>query len=99
MTFDPADDDFPVWSPSGESVVFGSKRDGFVNLYWKRSDGSGETQRLPESPNWQIPQSWRPDGRHLATFEGTAKDGANLRILKLRGDDLTGWTAGDLSLV
>ncbi|MCH8217121.1 MAG: serine/threonine-protein kinase, partial [Planctomycetes bacterium] len=69
LTFDPASDTFPAWSPSGESIVYRSNRDGNPNLYWKRSDGSGEAQRLTDSPNPQTPWSWHPEGRHLAIFE------------------------------
>ena len=36
LTFDPGDDIFPLWSPDGTSIVFGSVRNTDVmNLYRK----------------------------------------------------------------
>ncbi|MCH7489630.1 MAG: FAD-dependent oxidoreductase, partial [Gemmatimonadetes bacterium] len=51
------------------SIVFSSDRDGIGALYWKRTDGSGEAQRLTDSENPQVPWSWHPDGRDLAIIE------------------------------
>ena len=97
LTFDPATDMMPVWSPSGESIVFGSVRDRNWNLYWKRASGSGEAQRLTDSRNHETPQSWHPDGRHLAIREGMLAGSWNARILELEGDDRSGWTAVEAS--
>jgi serine/threonine-protein kinase len=93
LTFDASADFFPIWSPSGESIVFTSERDDVFNLYWKRSDGGDEAQRLTESPNAQMPFSWHPGGDRLAIYEGTAEGGINLRIVTLEGDERAGWTA------
>ncbi|MSP26826.1 MAG: tolB protein precursor protein [Myxococcales bacterium] len=42
-------DEAPVWSPSGNYLVFASNRDGDVELYRMRADGTGVT-RLTQSP-------------------------------------------------
>ena len=42
LTFDPANDDFPLWTPDSAHVVFQSSRDG-GGLFWKAADGSGPT--------------------------------------------------------
>ena len=96
LTFDPADDRHPVWSPSGESVLFASKRGGAeYNLYWKRADGSGSVGRLTESRNEQWPWSWHPGGQFVAISENTPETQWDLRILGLKGNDRSGWKAGD----
>src|SRR5690606_1457117 len=42
VTSEPSDDYSPVWSPGGDRVVFTSVRDGSIDLYERRLDGSGE---------------------------------------------------------
>ena len=93
LTKDTADDSRPIWSPTGQSIVFQSSRDGIHNLYWKRVNGSNEVQRLIQSPNIQFPWSWHPDGDYLAIMEILPKIGTSLRIVHLDGDDASGWTA------
>ena len=77
LTFDPADDRFPVWTPDGERVAFGSP------LSWKAADGTGEVEPLAESPN-QFPQAFSPDGTALVFEETTA--GFDLGVLTLEGE-------------
>ena len=44
-------------------------------MYWTRSDGAGDPQRLLESPNIVAPWSFSPDGRQLAYFERIPRSG------------------------
>jgi serine/threonine-protein kinase len=68
-----------LWTPDGKHLVFGSRATGVAALWWIRSDGSGEPQKLLERKNTGVglrPQSFTPDGRILAyddnTHTGTA---------------------------
>jgi len=65
LTFDEGYDGDQVWSPDGEYIVFSSDRDGGSNLYRKRADGSGETERLTESTTSLWASSWSSDGKLL----------------------------------
>ena len=63
----------PVWTPDGSRIVFASRRGGGPpNLYWQRADGTGDAQRLTDSPNLQEPSSWHPSGGVLAFIERRA---------------------------
>jgi serine/threonine protein kinase/Tol biopolymer transport system component len=59
---------FPVWTPDGERVTFRSRRGGVSGIYWKRADGSGESEPLVltgKVGETFIPNSWSPDGNTL----------------------------------
>jgi Tol biopolymer transport system component/predicted Ser/Thr protein kinase len=76
FTFDPQSDDFPVWSPDGKNIAFGSTRTGSMKLYIKPADGSGEERLLTEQSG--EPTGWSKDGRFLLFTTGglgqTAQD-------------------------
>jgi len=65
FTFDTSDDIFPIWSPDGRRVLFGSNRGGPFDLYVKAADGSGPEQLVLASVDGKLPNSWSPDGRFL----------------------------------
>ncbi len=94
QTFDPAMERWPAWTPDGRRIVFASIRSGTTNLYWRRSDGSSEVQRLTQSENGQYATSWHPDGRLLAFEEGRPDTGRDLMTLEVEGDEETGWKPG-----
>ena len=96
LTFDPTDDQRPVWTPDGRRIAFSSRRGdkAVSNLYWQRADGTGEVQRLTESANVQVPGSWHPSGKFFAFAEQTPKTAHDLMILPLEGDEAAGWKPG-----
>jgi serine/threonine-protein kinase len=96
LTFDPAQESSPVWSPDGRHVVFSSGRGGkgAPSLYWRPSDGSSEARRLTESEARQFPSSWHPSGRLLAFQEQSPLTGWDLKILEMEWAEASGWTTG-----
>jgi eukaryotic-like serine/threonine-protein kinase len=96
LTFDPADDSDPVWTPDGRRLVFASDRAkaGVANLYWVNADGSGDVTRLTDSPEYQSPRSWHPSGKFLAFTAARPVTGLDLLILPMEGDATRGWTPG-----
>ena len=65
----------PVWTPDGKNIVFRSENSPAPGLYWIRSDGSGEAQRLTDGKLDEFPCSLSPDGKRLA-FNGNANGGS-----------------------
>ena len=94
LTFDAAIDVLPVWTLDGRRIVFSSLRSSTFNLYWLRSDGSGEVERLTQSENFQLAASWHPSGTVLAFGERRPDSGYDLMTLAVEGDEETGWEPG-----
>jgi serine/threonine-protein kinase len=100
LTFDPAQDTLPVWTPDGKRIAFSSTRgrNGVRNLYWQRADGTGEAERLTDSENHQWLGSWHPDGRHLAFAEmSTLTARPDIMILEMEGSEEQGWRPGKIT--
>ena len=65
LTFDPALDRSPLWTPDGRRVLFSSDRAGSANIFWQLADGTGTAERITQSPLAQFPNSISPDGAQL----------------------------------
>jgi hypothetical protein len=66
LTFDPAIDENPVWSPDGAAVTFANNAGGLANLYRKAATGAGAIERLTtENELEEQPLDWSRDGRFL----------------------------------
>jgi hypothetical protein len=87
LTFDPATDRLPVWSPDGKQVAFSSDRDGGVaQIYRKDASGAGQEERLTEGPNQKLVLDWTKDGKYLLYREVNPGTGRDLTALPLAGD-------------
>ncbi|MCH7796836.1 MAG: serine/threonine-protein kinase [Planctomycetes bacterium] len=86
LTFDPADDEQPVWSPDERWIVFGSDRDNehdVPNLFRVHADFTGTPQRLTTSEYPHIPNGISPDGSLLVYMEVHPESEGDLYILHL----------------
>jgi len=83
LTFDPASDQAPLWTPDGERVVFSSSREG-GGLFWKAADGTGQVERLTTSASPQFPEAFSPDGMRLVFREGSPQ--WDLYVLSMEGE-------------
>jgi serine/threonine protein kinase/Tol biopolymer transport system component len=83
LTFDPAADTFPVWSPDGRQVAFSSTRDGVQQIYRKDAGGAGQEERLTEGGNPKRLTDWSREGRYLLYEEQSSKGGVDLMVLPM----------------
>src|SRR5262249_32846841 len=83
FTFDPADESSSVWSPDGSTLVFGSERSGFVDLFQKGTNGTGADAIVFENRTNKFPQSWSRDGKFILYFTFAGGGGNDLFVLPL----------------
>jgi eukaryotic-like serine/threonine-protein kinase len=94
FTFDSADDGFPVWSPSGDLILFASRRSGESLMWVKPVDGGGtaELLRPGDLASWGPgitaiwPEDWSPDGRYVVYTAVDELSVGNLWALDLTGN-------------
>jgi Tol biopolymer transport system component/tRNA A-37 threonylcarbamoyl transferase component Bud32 len=87
FTFDPAFERFPVWSPEGSRVVFGSTRKGQYDLYVKPASGAGTEELLLTTGLNLYPTDWSADGRFVLYWSaGDPKTGYDLWVLPMEGE-------------
>jgi eukaryotic-like serine/threonine-protein kinase len=68
LTFGPADNWAPVWSPDDSRIAFTCiEKQGLLNISERASSGAGEADLLvPGDKNTKLPSDWSRDGKFLA---------------------------------
>jgi eukaryotic-like serine/threonine-protein kinase len=75
LTFEPGEDESPIWTPDGKRIAFSASRIGKPRqTIAKAFDGSGAEEILFATPQHQHLGSWSPGGQ-LVTDEGGANWG------------------------
>ena len=76
LTYEPGENETPVWSPDGLRVAYSSSRAGQPRtIFWRPADGSGKEQVLRTSKAASHLSSWSRDGVLAFTeFKGTQGD-------------------------
>jgi Tol biopolymer transport system component len=82
FTFDPADDQDPVWSPDGRRAAWSSDRKGVRDLYVKSASGEGQDEPLLVSSLPKKTEDWFRDGGYLI-FNQPVEGGPGLSIFAL----------------
>ena len=85
LTFSPLADEYPIWTPDGQRVVFASARPDGWNVLQQRADGSGNPEVLIASPNELSPTAVSRDGTRLLLESFTLAKESDIGLLKLAG--------------
>ena len=87
LTFNPAIDSMPIWSPDGARILFASSRNQIFGLYVKNADG-GQDEKLLDFDNSdkadRYPYDWSRDGKYILYTRATELWVATLPELKAR---------------
>ncbi|MDA2923267.1 hypothetical protein MYX65_01185, partial [Acidobacteria bacterium AH-259-L09] len=88
LTFDPAYDGRPLWTPDGRRLLFRSRRDaGGENLFWKAADGTGQAERLTTDPNPdRVAWSFTPDAKSLVFTQLSPETSWDLHVLSMEDE-------------
>ncbi len=72
LTSHPADESQPVWSSTGDTIVFFSAQTGHRDLWLKRLGASVPATPLIESEAKKVPCDWSPDGKSILFTQETS---------------------------
>jgi len=84
LTFDPAWDFGPFWSPDGTRVVFGSIRGGLQSLYQTVATGGGTDEVVLKSPDALGATDWSSADGQPIVYQNMSK--YNVGVMPLTGD-------------
>ena len=65
LSFDPGEDETPVWSPDSRTIAWAATRANRRGIYKRASDGSGDEQQAWMLDKHTHVREWLPDGRSL----------------------------------
>ncbi|HEY1660713.1 MAG TPA: protein kinase [Candidatus Sulfotelmatobacter sp.] len=88
LTFGPVANTYPVWSPDGKWIAYGSTRPGGTGIFRKLADGSGAEETLLTSSDATgfMLSDWSRDGKTLFYSTGLTTGDQTSWALPLEGE-------------
>ena len=65
VTFDPADEIWPTWSPDNQRLAYTALIEGHYTMLIRAADGTGKVDTLYHGPSHAGPSHFTPDGRSV----------------------------------
>ena len=95
LTFDPGEDETPVWSPDGVWVAWATQRSGHPReVLRRRADGSGEEQVVWTTSAHVHLHDWSPDGSELLATQDSESTGRDVWLIPVAGGEARPWLNG-----
>jgi len=86
LSFDPGEDETPVWSPDGTWVAWVTQRSGRPRqVLRRRADGSGEEQVVWSTDRHAHLHDWSPDGTQLLATQDAESTSRDVWIVPVAG--------------
>jgi len=87
LTFQPSEDESPVWSPDGRRIAYASAREGGKRVIaWRNADGSGDEEVLWEGGSHTHAGAISPDQRWLLYTDYENLTRGDIWMLPLTGE-------------
>ena len=86
LSFDAGTDDYPVWMPDGQQVLYSAPTEGRRDAFRRAADGTGEVEQLTTHERPIRPYAVTPDGTRLILREDVAVGQLDLVVMVLDGD-------------
>jgi Tol biopolymer transport system component len=88
ITFDPAEDEYPVWSPDGNTIAYTSAMAGSIRRIFTKDYGSASDPHLIRIwPRHIHFTSWSPDGKWLIGHDYTSTNGTDCYVVSVNSND------------
>jgi dipeptidyl aminopeptidase/acylaminoacyl peptidase len=88
LTSDSSHNNFPLLSPDGKQISFGSNREGFWAIWQKGVNGNDDKEELvfKEEARTILQNDWSNDGKYIVYTKTGEKTASDLWLLPLSGD-------------
>ena len=86
ITFDPAEEEAPVWSPDGNKVAY-TTAGAIYRLFIQNLDSAGNPHLVRSWPHHIHFTSWSPDGKWLAAYDNTSTNGTDCYTISVKSGE------------